>query len=285
MLKKLAIIGGIFIAIGLVGASLTWSSFAETNRLDSSRFGQYMLTDINHQIPLESNLEFGMEIIAEYTDVQFKMINSQTSSPYIQIRGSVPADLAEALKQTRIINNQLNLNLAYDQWTNNRNPSISMDIRFSDPSLVITIYASPDVVLDQFNLESNFSDLEFNAITAKQINIQSTYGDIEANRITGEQLVIDTEFGDTKLERINTATKINSIYGDVEISQTEVQPLEIYTEYGDVEIQPARAFRGFYDTEAEFGTIEKPRRSPESTDLIIVRTQFGDIEINERGNN
>jgi hypothetical protein len=294
MLKKLAIIGGIFIAISLVGMSLTWSSFAETMKLDSNRLGQYMLTEINHQIPLEGNLEFGMEIMAEYTDVQVKMINSQNNTPYIDLRGFVPESLAETIKQSRIIDNQLNLNLSYDQRLTDMNTNFTImnlfefnlgEIQLNNPSLEITIYAPPDLLLSKINFESNFSDLEFDNISVQQLYIQSTYGDIEANRITGDQLNINSEFGDIKLEGLDTAAKIRSDYGDIEVSQNRVHPLEIYSDYGDVEIEPALGFKGFYDTLAEFGNIDKPNRSPESTDIILVRTQFGDIEIDERMNN
>lgn len=135
----------------------------------------------------------------------------------------------------------------------------------------IKITIPKDFSLENFELESDYSNINISDVSLKKALIQSDYGNINSNNIS-----------------INDDLSIKADYGDINIDNIYCNNLNVTCDYGDVNIQTAEKENLFdYTLETTYGDIklngnsfeDNYSRNNNATKRMNVICNYGDIEI------
>jgi hypothetical protein len=295
MLKKITIVGSLLIIVGSVGFAFTWKqlSFA----YDDVSFEH--LSQVTHQIPFEKEELSQLKInIGDY-DVSIKQEITSSDKNYIEIQGKVPASIELVLQQLKISDQSLIFDVPVDPGTVEIKSWYWIFVKnyWNRPSLTITIYSRELINLDVIDIQLSSGQLSLEDLTAKRFVVNHGYGDFKMRKLEANQIRIIKNQGDVEGSQIKGSLKANMLYGDIELSRFDgptyidvyfgdvelqpltVHPLEVKASTGDIEIIPATDFKGFYDVQAKLGEIQLTQPLQQTTDVIKVRTDYGDIEI------
>jgi hypothetical protein len=119
-------------------------------------------------------------------------------------------------------------------------------------------------------------------LTLNQITGVGTYtlssGNFKGKKITGDVKIKATS-GNITLDALTGTGQIEAQSGNVTMNDQRSDALSITTHSGNVILSTDNAFRGFYDLEARSGRIHAPESPKQTSDVIQIRTQSGNITI------
>lgn len=131
---------------------------------------------------------------------------------------------------------------------------------FESPS--IKIYVPTEATLTKIVLDTNFGDVQLQALNYQQLNLFVKHGDIVFKNIGAEQTEITQSFGDTTLHQFtSTGFVIDSGHGDIEIDGELNGQTTITSSFGDIDLQ-------LHNKKGELG--------------LDLNTNFGDITLNKQ---
>ncbi|MCC3375125.1 DUF4097 family beta strand repeat-containing protein [Cohnella sp. REN36] len=255
-----------------------------------------------------------LNVYNDYKRIDVKFVPSKDGKDTILFEGKVEKEIADRLRETRLSNGALTLNL------NEKSRWFVFDFNFVkfNESQTVTVALADGALLDSLVVKSDSGSVHLNDASAREGTVKSDSGSVHLANIsgtnwsvggdsgsiqlagyTGESLTVKSESGSiqgesikaklqtsadsgsTKLSGVTGAVVVRSQSGSVRVQKEDTSDVDVKTDSGSVRIQLPSSFGGFYDLKSDSGSIKAPESKRETKELIKVRTDSGSIRIEQ----
>jgi hypothetical protein len=282
-MKKLTIIAGVvLVLIGLAALSPQgW------------KFGK-QLPSFDKQWPFASGELQDLRIESDYP-VELKFVKTGDGTNAVSINGQAPAKTIQQLLYTELDSGTLNLDLRenprkfwdFFDFNFRRTPEIivvsladgsvldKLGMNLSSGSLTMT-----DVQVKSADLTVDSGSAEINNLTADQWNIHASSGSVRGNGIHAESTVT-ADSGSVRLEHVTGKMHVTADSGSVKLYKDDTTDTDIKADSGSVYVHLPSSFSGFFDLQADSGSIRAPQSKRDTKDLLKVRASSGSIVVEQ----
>ncbi|MBU5670823.1 DUF4097 family beta strand repeat-containing protein [Paenibacillus brevis] len=292
--KKWSLLSIIFILIGLAG--MAYEGFRFTDKLPY--FEKQWQLDSIQELRIKSGSNVDMEFIA-----------SQDGSNYIEVSGNMKQELIDKLESSELSGPKVSLDLTNpESWS-------FFTVDFQSTNQSVTVALADAELMERLQVELSHSNGTFSGLQANRIELTTLSGNLKLDSASAEQLDMETTSGNitlsaltgsAKLKVISGNIKADSVQGDlqvegfsgnitirdlqgsgvikntsgnVKLEDQRSDQLDITVTSGNVTLSKDQAFKGIYDLKANSGTIKAPDSPMETTDMIKIRANSGNIRI------
>ncbi|WP_127580514.1 DUF4097 family beta strand repeat-containing protein [Paenibacillus koleovorans] len=285
MKKPWYIIAVGLILIGIIGSLTFWKDVNDD------------LPSFDHTWTFSAAELRKLHIVSDY-DVDIKFERSTDGQNSIKLHGRGTEKMIEDTLATKISSQSLKLDLTQKpkKWIQ------FMDFSFIGVKEELVISVSDDSLLDSLKLELdsgniNIADAALMKIADAELSVNSgklTLNNFKSDRlelrmdsgnITGDKVTADltasTESGNIKLTNITGRTNLSVDSGSIKLYKLDDSDADISADSGSVYVKVPANFTGFYDLQAESGSIHSPDSKRQTKNYIKVRTDSGNITIEQ----
>lgn len=292
--RKWTLLSVVLIMIGFVGMAYEGFQFSEK----LPRYEQQWSFDSLQQLQVKSN-----------SNVDLKFIDSEDGSNYIQVSGNMKQGLVDRLKAFKPSGPKVELDLS------NQEILSFFNIEFQSTKQEIIVALSDAELMESLQVELSHSNGTFSGLQADQIKLTAQSGNLRLDSVSVGQLEMKTVSGNITLSALDGSASLkvgsgnitaNSIQGDLQVDSTSgnvtirdfqgsgvfkaasgnvkledqrSDQLDIMVTSGNVALSLDQGFKGVYDLKAISGTIKAPDSPLETTDVIKIRANSGNIRI------
>ncbi len=239
-----------------------------------------------------------LHIVSDY-EVNVTFVKSTDGSNSIHLMGQGTEKMIEKAMKTEISSQSLKLDLTQlpKKYIN------FFDFSFVNVKEQLTISVTDDFLLEslQLDLDSGEVDitdaaiaritdaqlsvdsgsLKFNNFQSDRLDIDMDSGNVTGNNVTAE-LTASVDSGNIKIEKLTGRSSISVDSGNIRLYKSDNSASELSVDSGSVYVQVPSSFAGFYDLHVDSGTINAPDSKRETNDYIKVRTDSGNIKIEQQ---
>jgi DUF4097 and DUF4098 domain-containing protein YvlB len=239
-----------------------------------------------------------LNIVSDYK-VNVTFVKSTDGTNSISLKGQGTDKMIEKIKSTEISSQSLLLNLVqmpkkyfnfFDFSSEDAMEEIvisvtddalleSLKLKLDSNNLTVTDAAIVKVIDAQMTVDSG--NLVFNNFKSDRLDINMDSGNITGNIVTAD-ISASVDSGNIKLENTTGRSSISVDSGNIRLYKLDNTNAELSADSGNVYVQVPSSFAGFYDLQADSGTINSPDPKRESKDYIKVRTDSGNIKIEQK---
>jgi hypothetical protein len=241
-----------------------------------------------------------LNIVSDYqVNVSFVKSTDETNS--ISLKGQGTDKMIEKIMSTEISSQSLQLDLVqtpkkyftlnfFDfRWVDGKEEIIismtddalleSLKLKLDSDKLTVTDAAIVKVADVQMTVDSG--NLILNNFKSDRLDIDIDSGNFTGNIVTAD-ITASVNSGNIKLENTTGRSSISVDSGSIRLYKLDNTNAEISVDSGNVYVQVPTSFAGFYDLQADSGNIDSPDPKRESKDYIKVRTDSGNIKIEQK---
>jgi DUF4097 and DUF4098 domain-containing protein YvlB len=239
-----------------------------------------------------------LNIVSDYK-VNVTFVKSTDGTNSISLKGQGTDKMIEKIKSTEISSQSLSLDLVQMpkkyfnffnfSWVDGKEDIIisvtddalleSLKLKLDSNNLTVTDAALVKVIDAQMTVDSG--NLVFNNFKSDRLDINMDSGNITGNIVTAD-ISASVDSGNIKLENTTGRSSISVDSGNIRLYKLDNTNAELSADSGNVYVQVPSSFAGFYDLQADSGTIHSPDSKRESKDYIKVRTDSGNIKIEQK---
>lgn len=293
--RKWSLLSIVLIVIGFAG--MAYEGFQFSDKLP--RYEQQWNLDSLQQLQVKSN-----------SNVDLKFIASEDGSNYIQVSGYMKQELVDRLEAFKPSGPKVELDLS-----NREALGFFFNIDFQSTKQEIIVALSDAELMESLQVELSHSNGTFSGLQADQIKLTTQSGNLKLDSVSAGQLEMKTVAGNIALSALDGSALLkvgsgnitaNSIHGDLQVESVSgnvtirdfqgsgvfkassgnvkledqrSDQLDITVTSGNVALSLDQAFKGVYDLKAISGTIKAPESPLETTDVIKIRANSGNIRI------
>lgn len=225
-------------------------------------------------------------------------VKSVDGTNSIQLKGRGTEKMIEKVQATEISGRKLDLELIRlpRKYIN------LFDFNFDSPTEQFVVSVTDDALLDSLRLKLNSGNLELKDASLLPITsavLDSDSGNLSLGEFVSDTLEIDVDSGNVKGERVTanmTASidsgnitienmtgkaDISADSGNVKLYKLDSSDTNISVDSGNAYVRVPASFAGTYDLKADSGRVRAPESRSETNDTIKVRTDSGNITIEE----
>lgn len=245
MIKKLVTIAMGCILIGIAGVFYYGIDF-ENNLPSYEKKWEYNAGELQ-QLLINSNSN----------NIEIKFIKSSNQTNYVEVKGNIKEETIDALENIVISNGNLPID-----FTSAPNFNFQfLNFNMLSSRQYITVALADQNILDSLQVSLSSGNVYLYDIEATQVETSLNSGNLSIKGLISERVVLKTGSG------------------NITIIQSNVNTLDVEAGSGNVTITPASQFSGFYDLQANSGSVRAPESKRETTDVIKVRTRSGNIKV------
>jgi len=274
------------IAIGIAGAvNHDW------NKVDRN------LRDFEKKWTFSAEELRELSIKSEY-NVSMTFVKSVDGTNSIELKGHGTERMVETIQAAEISGRKLELELIRlpRKYIN------LFDFSFDPPTEQFVVSVTDDALLDRLKLKLSSGNLEIKDASLLRISsavLDSNSGNLSLGEFVSETLEIDVDSGNVKGDRVTanlTASidsgnitienmtgkaDISADSGNVKLYKLDTSDTNISVDSGNAFVRLPTSFAGTYDLKADSGRVRAPESRNETNDTIKVRTDSGNITIEE----
>lgn len=281
MIKKLVTIAMGCILIGIAGVFYYGIDF-ENNLPSYEKKWEFNAGELQ-QLLINSNSN----------NIEIKFIKSSNQTNYVEVKGNIKEETIDALENIVISNGNLPID-----FTSAPNFNFQfLNFNMLSSRQYITVALADQNILDSLQVSLSSGNVYLYDIEATQVETSLNSGNLSIKGLISERVVLKTGSGNMNLDHIQSNVQasvgsgniralnldgpgaFNSKSGNITIIQSNVNTLDVEAGSGNVTITPASQFSGFYDLQANSGSVRAPESKRETTDVIKVRTRSGNIKV------
>jgi DUF4097 and DUF4098 domain-containing protein YvlB len=241
-----------------------------------------------------------LNIVSDY-QVNVSFVKSTDGTNSISLKGQGTDKMIEKIMSTEISSQSLQLDLVqtpkkyftlnfFDfRWVDGKEEIIismtddalleSLKLKLDSDKLTVTDAAIVKVADVQMTVDSG--NLILNNFKSDRLDIDIDSGNFTGNIVTAD-ITASVYSGNIKLENTTGRSSISVDSGSIRLYKLDNTNAEISVDSGNVYVQVPTSFAGFYDLQADSGNIDSPDPKRESKDYIKVRTDSGNIKIEQK---
>lgn len=136
------------------------------------------------------------------------------------------------------------------------------------------------VPIKEVELSSDSGNVTLNNFKSDTLSLKVDSGNIKSDRIE-TALTASVDTGNITLENVVGAADISVDSGNVKLYKQDFAIVEIANDVGNVFVQVPSGFTGFYDLKTDTGRVKSPESLRQTSDYIKVRTDTGNITVEE----
>lgn len=292
--KKWSLLSITLILIGIAGMAYEGFQFADK------------LPYFEKQWQLDSIQELR---IKSDSNMDMKFIASQDGSNYIEVAGNMKQELIDRLEASEVSGPKVSLDLTLpESWS-----FFTVDFQSTDQA--ITVALADTELMERLQVELGHSNGSFSGLQANQIELTTVSGNLKLDSATTKQLDMESFSGNITLSALTGSARlkvtsgnikadsiqgelqvqafsgnvtfrdfqgsgvIKATSGNVTLQDQRSDQLDITAHSGNVTLSVDSAFKGIYDLKADSGTVKAPDSPMETTDVIKIRVNSGNIRI------
>lgn len=150
-------------------------------------------------------------------NIDLNFIDSPDGTNYVQVEGNMDQEVIDKLKNTKLSNQSLNVDLRED-----KNNWSFINISFQSTKQQITVaLADKGELLDSFIVRGGSSNVESAGVRSKEINIDITSGNIKLADAQSNQIQVKGTSGNITLDNIQGDTTVKLFSGNIKLNQIE----------------------------------------------------------------
>ncbi|PRX71125.1 putative adhesin [Cohnella sp. SGD-V74] len=238
-----------------------------------------------------------LSIKSEY-NVSMTFVKSSDGVNSIHLKGRGTEQMIETIQAAEISGSKLDLELI-------RLPRRYMNLfgfNFDSPTEQFVVSVTDDALLDKLKLKLDSGNLELKNASLLRISsavLDSDSGNMSLGEFASDTLEIDVDSGNVKAERVTanlTASidsgnitienmtgkaKLSADSGNVKLYKLDSSDTSISVDSGNAYVRVPADFAGVYDLKADSGRVRAPESRRQTNDTIKVRTDSGNITIEE----
>lgn len=285
--KTMTLIASCMIVVGIILGAIGLSAgarFTITNTKDGFKvIGPEDRIEEEFSLPSFSNIKVNLD------DADVEIIPSTEYKLEI-----------ERLKGIEITHEVENDTLILTSEEQKSDPKFLLNITITSiPQPVVKIYVPKDAKFSDILIVNNFGDIRLGEMKVDKMDILSTDGDIIIKDLQSNDLTIENQFGDitgSKIKTVNlqvemndgdavfddldaSSTVFNNEFGDLTFRNIMTHGLALKSNDGDIDIQGM--LFGKSQIHSSFGDITLKLLNKESELSYSIRTDFGDISVND----
>lgn len=281
MMKKLILVAIGLIVFGLIGMFATGFNFGDNHPYHEKRWS-FNEGELKQLI-----------IEGSSTDIDVKFITSTDGSSYVEFRGRLEQRNFNLLSEAIISNGILHLDLQQKHVISildlnlgryDRDVIIALPDHYQLESVIVKMNSADVKILNgranTVDVSTSSGRLTIDKLVANELTMETNSGNIEANDLNAK-VIATAGSGNIEIDGLIGEGTFETSSGNIQIVQREANMLDVIARSGNITITPASDFGGFYDLKSNSGNIKSPESKRETTDLIKVRTNSGNIKIKE----
>ncbi|TVX97155.1 DUF4097 family beta strand repeat-containing protein [Cohnella terricola] len=240
-----------------------------------------------------------LSVVSDY-NVSMKFIKSEDGRNSIRLKGRGTEKMIEKAQGAEIADRTLKLdlvrmpkryiNLFNFDFRNNKEEFV---IAVTDDAMLdklkikvdsgnIDLTDAPTLSIKDADLSTDSGNLKFNDFHSDTLNIKIDSGNIKGGRLS-TNLTASTDSGNITIENMTGQARISVDSGNVKLYKLDTSNAEIKTDSGNIYVQVPASFAGVYDLKVDSGRVRSPDSKHQTTDYVKVRTDSGNITIEEAG--
>ncbi len=238
-----------------------------------------------------------LSIKSEY-NVSMTFVKSVDGTNSIELKGHGTERMVETVQAAEISGRKLELELIRlpRKYIN------LFDFSFDPPTEQFVVSVTDEALLDRLKLKLSSGNLDLKDASLLRISsavLDSNSGNLSLGEFVSETLEIDVDSGNVKGDRVTanlTASidsgnitienmtgkaDISADSGNVKLYKLDTSDTNISVDSGNAFVRLPASFAGTYDLKADSGRVRAPESRNETNDTIKVRTDSGNITIEE----
>lgn len=239
-----------------------------------------------------------LTITSDY-DVNITFVKSTDGTNSIALKGAGKEKMIEKIQNTEISSQSLVLDLV-------RTPKKYINffnIGFEKAKEEFIVSVKDDMTLELLKLELDSGNIKVtDAVNIQLVDAEVSVdsGNITMNNFKSSRLDIEIDSGNIKGDNVSTELTASADSGNITIANASGRSslsvdsgniklykldntdAEISADSGNVYVQVPSSFAGFYDLQVDSGTIKSPDSKRETKDYIKVRTDSGNIKVEQK---
>lgn len=279
-MRKLA--GIILVIIGLTALASNSSALGE-NAIDYEKKWTFASGEL-HQLLLKSDYA---------VNVKFEKSTNGTNSVYLKGQGS--QSMVDAVSGTALSSGKLDVQLVdkrkwhFDLFHFGSHREVQqMIVTLAEgaelETLGLQLDSSSLSVSDAQVKNADFSvgsgSLTIENLTAERFKMQADSGSVKAVGIHADT-EIHADSGSLRLEQVTGPTRLTMDSGSVRLYKDDTSPTDVKADSGSVYVHMPSSFAGFYDLQADSGSIRAPESKRKTTDVVKIRADSGSIIVEQ----
>jgi len=240
-----------------------------------------------------------LSVVSDY-NVSMKFVKSEDGRNSIRLKGRGTEKMIEQAQAAEIADRTLKLDLVrmpkryiYFFNTDFRKNKEEFVIAVTDDAMLdrlkikvdsgnIELTDAPLLPIKDADLSMDSGNLYFNDFRSDTLNVDIDSGNIKGGRLTAN-LAASTDSGNVTIENMTGTARVSVDSGNVKLYKLDTSDAEVKTDSGNVYVQVPASFAGVYDLKADSGRVRSPDSKHQTTDYVKVRTDSGNITIEEAG--
>jgi hypothetical protein len=240
-----------------------------------------------------------LHIISDY-NVDVAFVKSTDGSNSIQLKGRGSKKMIDKTMKSEISSRSLKLDLTqlpkkfinffdFSSIGVKEDLVISLTDEFLLDNLMIKLDSSNLTVTDAANVQITDTDLSTDSgnltidnLKSGRLNANVDSGNINGNKITAGIITASTDSGNIKFENVTGRAYLLVDSGNINLYKLDNSDAELSADSGNVYVQVPASFAGFYDLQADSGTIHSPDPKRETKDYVKARTDSGNITVEQQ---
>lgn len=239
-----------------------------------------------------------LHIVSDY-DVNITFVKSTDGNNTISLKGAGTEKMIAKAMKTEISSQSLSLDLT--QMPKKYFNLLHFTWVEAKEELVISV--TDDAILDSLKLELDSDNIHLNdasIVTIKEVDLSIDSGNLTLNNFASDRLNVDIDSGNftgdnvtaeitasagsgnIRIENMTGASNLSVDSGNIKVYKLDNADADISADSGNVFVQVPSTFSGFYDVQADSGNIHTPDSKRETKDYIKVRTDSGNITIEQK---
>lgn len=239
-----------------------------------------------------------MTISSDYdVDITFAMSTDGTNS--IFLKGQGKEKMIEKVMSTEITDKRLELELLQTP----RKYINFFDFSFLNTTEEMIVSVTDDAVLDSLQLKLDSGNIKvidaanieliaaevsvdsgnitLDNFKSTQLEIEVDSGNIKGDQVVTTELTASADSGNITLENTTGRSNLSVDSGNIKLYKLDTTDADISADSGNVYVQVPSSFAGFYDLQVDSGTINSPESKRETNEYIKVRTDSGNIKVEQ----
>lgn len=239
-----------------------------------------------------------LNISSDY-DVNISFVKSTDGTNSISLKGQGTEKMIEKVMSTEISSQSLELELVrtpkktfnffdFSFVKTQEDIIVSVTEEAMLKSLQLNLNSGNIKVIDAANIEIVDADVSIdsgnitlNNFKSTQLDIEIDSGNINGDNVTTE-LTASADSGNITIVDATGPSYLSVDSGNIKLYKLDNAEAEISADSGNVYVQVPSSFAGFYDLQVDSGTIKSPESKRETKDYIKVRTDSGNIKVEQK---
>lgn len=145
----------------------------------------------------------------------------------------------------------------------------------------VTIKGAELAAIDSTNVKTGSGNVTLDRFKSGQLEVDVGSGNVTANGLMAT-VVVTAGSGNIRLNDVTGTVNLKVGSGNVRLYKLTNAETNIVAGSGDVNVQVPSSFAGFYDLRAGSGSVSAPDPKRKTTDYVKVRTDSGDIKVEQQ---